>query len=342
MADRGKQLCAIERPFLRNDLKLCYRGAILGGRPLFALLLSPSLPELLNMNTPRFAALLTTGLWLLSLGAMARAQTPEDAPPEPRPKQVRVAVCQTLCVDDDRQGNFARLEDALRQAVADRAQIAVFPETCLLGWVNPNAHQLAHPIPGTADEQDVSRLSQLARHYGLMLCVGVSEKSGDNLYDAVVLIDRDGTLLLKHRKVNVLRELMTPPYTAGTDVQTISTRFGDIGLLICADSFHEPSLRKMHQLSPDLVLIPYGWAAPADSWPQHGDSLRHTVSTAARVIGAPIVGVDAVGEITHGPWTGQSYGGQSVVCDGAGKTLLVAADRRAQVVTVAVPLCEKE
>jgi len=37
--------------------------------------------------------------------------------------------------------------------------------------------------------------------------------------------------------------------------------------------------------------------------------------------------VDLVGEMTHGPWTGQTYGGSSFVADAAGRILLTLRDR---------------
>ena len=171
-------------------------------------------------------------------------------------RNLQVAMCQMLCIDGDREGNFLRLENALKSAMELRAQIACFPETCLLGWLNPEAHRLAHPIPGTQPDHDVSRLCTLAKRYGLMISVGLAERNGELLHDSVVLIDRDGTLLLKHRKINILTHLMTPPYTPGQDIQVAETRYGKIGLLICADTFVETHLQEMRRLRPDLVLCP--------------------------------------------------------------------------------------
>jgi predicted amidohydrolase len=62
------------------------------------------------------------------------------------------------------------------------------------------------------------------------------------------------------------------------------------------------------------------------------------VVKAALEIGAPVVGTDLVGEITHGPWTGFVYGGQSVAADAEGHVLAVAADRDRNVLIVEVPL----
>jgi len=246
--------------------------------------------------------------------------------------RVKVALCQILCVDGDREGNFRRIEEALSEAKTRGAAIACFPETSILGWVNPEAHTRAFPIPG----KDTERLARLARRYGMMVCIGLAEKSGDRLYDSVVLIGRDGKLLLKHRKINILANLMTPPYTPGEKVEAVETEFGRIGLLICADTFSSEILEKMRARRPDLVLVPYGWAAKPEEWPRHGDSLRDTVAKAARAIGAPVVGTDLVGEITHGPWKGRTYGGQSVVADAEGRILGRAKDRRPDVVVVEV------
>jgi len=253
------------------------------------------------------------------------------------PGKVRVAMCQILCVDGDREGNFERVEQALTKAKKRRARIACFPETAILGWVNPEAHRLAHPVPG----KDTRRLVRLARQYDLMLCVGIAEKQGDRLYDSVVLIDRRGRLLLKHRKMNILTELMTPPYTPGDSVQTVETELGRIGMLVCADTFVTAHLNAMRRKKPDLVLVPYGWAAEPKEWPKHGENLRKVVSKAARTIGAPVVGTDLVGEITHGPWKGRTYGGQSAAADLEGNLLARGKDREPDVLVVDIPLGRK-
>lgn len=53
---------------------------------------------------------------------------------------VKVAICQILVIDSDREGNFRRIEYALADAKAQGAPIAAFPESSILGWENPEAH----------------------------------------------------------------------------------------------------------------------------------------------------------------------------------------------------------
>jgi predicted amidohydrolase len=245
---------------------------------------------------------------------------------------IRIAMCQIVCLDGDRRGNLARIGSAVAAAARCRADIACLPESSLLGWVNPDAHTRAHPIPG----EDSQRLCAMAAQHQLCLCAGLDEKDGDQLYDAAVLIDR-GQILLKHRKIVLLSELMTPPYSAGADVQVAPTRFGRIGVLICADTHEQSILARMAALKPDLVLVPYGYAAEEEEWPEHGRQLERVVTHAAQVIGAPVVGTNLIGQIAHGPWTGRTYGGHSVAADRTGALLGCGADFDGEIRIVEIP-----
>lgn len=251
-------------------------------------------------------------------------------------KTVRLAICQILVIDSDREGNFRRIENSLKQAQAQHPDIAIFPESSILGWENPDAHTMAAPIPG----RDSGRIVALAQKYHVMIAIGLDEKDGDHLYDSAILVDKTGKLLWKHRKINVLPELMTPPYSQGRpeDIGVIDTEFGSIAVLICADTFTDAYLERLKALKPDLMLVPYGWAAPNDQWPQHSKVLEELIKARAAQVGCPMAGVDLVGEMTHGPWTGQTYGGSSFVADGAGKIRLTLRDRDTDMKTIEVAL----
>ena len=236
---------------------------------------------------------------------------------------MRIAMCQIFTLDGDRRGNFVRIENAVRQAKDAGADLACLPEMAILGWVNPDAHKRACPIPGP----DSYRLCKLAADCHIHLCVGLAEKDGGRLYDSAILMDSGGRILLKHRKMNLLTELMTPPYTPGEDLHAVETEFGKIGLLICADTHENHILQRMAALGPDLLLVPYGYAAEEDQWPGHGKVLENVVGNAARQTGTHVIGTNLVGQITHGPWKGRVYGGHSVAADKAGRIIAIASDR---------------
>ena len=232
-------------------------------------------------------------------------------------------MCQIFTLDGDRRGNFVRIENAVREAKVAGADLACLPEMAILGWVNPDAHKRACPIPGS----DSDRLCKLAEQYDIYICVGLAEKDGVHLYDSAILMDSEGRILLTHRKMNLLSELMTPPYTRGQDTNAVETEFGKIGLLICADTHDNHILERMAALKPDLLLVPYGYAEAEEQWPEHGKVLENVVKNAARQTGAYVIGTDLVGQITHGPWKGRVYGGHSVTADKAGRIIAIASDR---------------
>ena len=263
--------------------------------------------------------------FILLISAIAFLSTVGTAAPAAPSQSVRLAICQILVIDGDREGNFRRIEYALEQAASQHAQIAVFPESSILGWENPDAHRLAEPIPG----KDSDRIGALAQKYGLMIAIGLDEKDGTRLYDSAILVNKSGKLLWKHRKINVLPELMTPPYSQGRpeDIGVVETEFGRIAVLICADTFTDAFVDHLKALKPDLMLVPYGWAATNDRWPGHSKVLEDLVKRRATQVRCPMAGVDLVGEMTHGPWAGWTYGGSSFVADGEGRILFTAKDR---------------
>jgi len=245
-----------------------------------------------------------------------------------------IALAQILCIDGDRAGNFLRIENAIIEAKSKKAAIIVFPESAIFGWVNPEAHQRATTIPGTDSDQ----LCSLAKKYQIYICIGLDEKAKNQLFDSAILIDDEGKILLKHRKINVLPKLMTPSYSVGGEVNAVDTKFGKIGVLICADSFQQDLLEKMAIQKPTFMLIPFGWAAPENQWPQHGKNLEKVVKNVAQKLNCPVIGTDLVGQILHGPWAGQVYVGQSVACDKDGNVIKIGKDREPDILIVKISL----
>jgi len=252
----------------------------------------------------------------------------------PQNRTVKIAMAQIFCFDGDRAGNFVRIENAIIDAKKQGAEIVTFPESCILGWENPAAYQRAFPVPG----EDSKKLCDLARKYQIYMCIGLDEKDGDKLYDAALLIDNEGNILLKHRKINVLPELMTPPYSTGNKVSVVKTKFGNIGILICADAFQKNLLDSIKMKQADLMLIPFGWAAKEEDWPVHGGELTRLVQNVSREVNCPVVGTDLIGQITNGPWTGFVYGGQSIACNKPGIIIKTGKDRERDIIIITIDL----
>ena len=66
-------------------------------------------------------------------------------------------------------------------------------------------------------------------------------------------------------------------------------------------------LMELAEQNPDLLLVPYGWTAEEDKWPEHGEALEKVIINTAQKTGAAVVGTDLVGMISHGPWKGRAW-----------------------------------
>jgi predicted amidohydrolase len=238
-------------------------------------------------------------------------------------KGFKAAICQILIIDSDKEGNFLRIENAIAEAKSQNADIVCLPEASILGWLNPDAHNNAHPIPGP----DSDRLCELAKKYKVHLCIGIEEKDGSNLYNSAILIDDAGQILLKHRQINIPQDLMNPPYAQGDDIGAIATKFGKIGFLICSDTERNDILDSFKTLKPALILVPLGCAENEQNWPDYGKVIEKNVKNTANRTGAAIIGINSIGQIANGPWAGRVYGGQSIAVDKTGNIIAVAKDR---------------
>jgi predicted amidohydrolase len=236
-----------------------------------------------------------------------------------------IAMCQIVILDGDRSGNFIRIENAIVEAISKGAELICFPEAAMLGWLNSDAYTRACTIPGPDSDQ----LCGLAQKYAVYLCIGVEEFDSGRLFNSALLIDDRGQILLKHRQVNVPQKLMPHPYTQGTevDIATVNTKFGKIGLLICADTHREDILSRIAELMPNLLLVPYGYAEDEQKWPAHGEEFHKVVIETAKRTGTAVIGTNPVGRISKGPWAGRVYGGQSIAVDKLGSIIDTARDR---------------
>lgn len=60
---------------------------------------------------------------------------------------MRIAIGQIECIESNQEGNLARIENAVIEASSKNADLIVFPESIILGWINPEAFELAYAIP---------------------------------------------------------------------------------------------------------------------------------------------------------------------------------------------------
>jgi predicted amidohydrolase len=214
--------------------------------------------------------------------------------------------------------NLERAEAFVRDAGSKSCHLVVLPECLDLGWTDPSARQLAQPIPGPYTQ----RLAQSAMKAGVFVVAGLVERAGDYLYNAAVLIDPRGQILLVHRKINEL-DIAHDLYSIGDRLAVAHTELGTLGISICADNFPN-SLAIGHVLArmgAQILLSPSAWAMEADHTIQHpfGERWRRAYGELGRLYDLPVIGVSNVGWLTDGPWKGRKAVGRSLATNCRGE-----------------------
>jgi predicted amidohydrolase len=235
--------------------------------------------------------------------------------------KLRIGMAQMLVEGAHPGANLQRADAFIRDAGSKGCDIVVLPECMDLGWTDPSARRLAQPIPGPHTE----RLSRSAVESRIYVVAGLVERAGDRLYNAAVLIDPRGQILLVHRKINEL-DIANDLYAIGDRLAVAHTPLGTLGINICADNFPN-SLAIGHVLArmgAQILLSPSAWAVDADHDNRaepYGDRWRRAYCDLGRLYDLPVVGVSNVGWLTDGPWKGRKAIGCSLATDHRGEII---------------------
>jgi predicted amidohydrolase len=235
----------------------------------------------------------------------------------------KLALVQMRVVGGAAQVNLARAVAGIDEAAAAGAQVVLLPEAMTLGWTHPSAVTLAEAIP---DGESCQTLMAAASRHGVYVCAGLLERSGDQVFNAAVLIDPAGNIVLLHRKLNEL-EIAHGLYAQGDRLGVVDTPFGRFGVMICADAFAPGQMvsRTLALMGADVILSPSSWAvstAHDNIRDPYGSLWLEQYGAVARDFQIWIAGVSNVGPLTAGPWQGQQCIGCSLVVDPTGAAAL--------------------
>jgi predicted amidohydrolase len=232
-----------------------------------------------------------------------------------------IAMGQILVEQGRPEDNLKRAVDMIRKAAESGARIVVLPECLDLGWTCPGARELAEPVPGPRS----AKLCEAAHNAGIYVVSGITERDGDRLYNAAVLISPAGDILLKHRKINEL-DIAHDLYSTGDRLAVARTPLGTLAVTICADNFPDSLVfgHAVARMGAQVLLSPSAWAVEADydnTAEPYGDLWLEAYTTLARLYGLTIVGVSNVGKLTGGPWQGRKCIGCSLAVGPEGEVI---------------------
>jgi predicted amidohydrolase len=217
--------------------------------------------------------------------------------------------------------NLARAVAMIRRAAEKGCRLVVLPECLDCGWTHPDSPRLAKPIPGPSSEI----LEKAAAENNIYVVAGLTERAGDDIYNAAVLISPKEGILLKHRKINELT-IAHDIYSIGDRLGVAHTPLGTIGVNICADNFPDSLVlgHSLARMGAQVILSPSAWAVDADhdnNKTPYGGMWRESYSKLATLYDLSVIGVSNVGWMNAGVWKGRKCIGCSMAVGPGGKPL---------------------
>ena len=196
---------------------------------------------------------------------------------------INVAISQKPPVLLDLQASTTQAIATINEVAAKGAQLVVFPEAFLPGyptWIwrlrpggdialgNEIFKKLRHNSVDIANG-DLDSICEAAAKNNIVVVMGMNEVdsqfSGTTLFNTVVVIDADGTILNRHRKIMPTNpERMIWGFGDGSGLKVVDPAVGRIGCLICWENYMPLARYSLFAQDIDIYVAPT-WDS-GDTW----------------------------------------------------------------------------
>lgn len=254
-------------------------------------------------------------------------------------RTVTVAATQMTCTWDT-QANIERAEGLVRRAASQGANVVLVQELFETPYFcqdqDAQFFGLAKPF---ADNPVVAHFARLAAELGVVLPVSYFERAGKTHFNALAVVDADGTVLGNYRKSHIPDG---PGYTekfyfspGDTGFRVWKTRFGTIGCGICWDQWFPEAARAMALLGAEILLYPTAIGSePHDPSIDSAAHWQRVMQGHAAANLMPVVASNRIGTEDGRNGTSITFYGSSFIADQTGAKV-AEADRETEAVLTA-------
>jgi len=155
----------------------------------------------------------------------------------------------------DVESNLEAAFQGIDSLGAGKANIAVLPEMWSCGFDNQKLTVHAEKTGAIID-----RLSQAASRYNMIIAGSLPESSGNNIYNTMYVIDRNGDIAGTYRKIHLFSLTGEDKYfSAGNKAVVCETSIGPVELMICYDLRFPELCRSLALSQAILVIVSAQW-----------------------------------------------------------------------------------
>ncbi|GCE15345.1 carbon-nitrogen hydrolase family protein [Tengunoibacter tsumagoiensis] len=251
---------------------------------------------------------------------------------KPSVEPLKVGIGQIPIVMGNKHENIQTITNIIISAGQQHCDLIILPECSLTGWLSEAARRDAEPVPGPFSDT----LGHLARQYHMAIVVGLEEREGQNIYNTALLIDRQGNIVNKHRKINEL-DIALQLYTRGEALKVVDFEGRKVALDICADSWTPHLTESLYLMGAQIIFSPCAWACEPGQEAKNAAwiSQQYQARTAAKAL--YIVSANSIGAVTEGVWQGRILHGESQVFGPDGEKMLHGPVNEAGLLFVHLP-----
>jgi len=163
------------------------------------------------------------------------------------------------------ESNIHKLVQLVRAELAKPVDLIVFGEGATAVGSVKKYEEVSEPANGYT----ARILGDLAREKKTYIVAGIYEQDGDFIYNTAILLDRQGKLAGKYRKVMLPREEIERGLSPGDKMTVFQTDFGKLGIMVCYDVFFSEPTKSLAMQGAEVVAMPiWGgneWLAKARS-----------------------------------------------------------------------------
>lgn len=187
----------------------------------------------------------------------------------------KIAVVQEAPAFLDREKTIVLAIEMVEKAVKGGARLVVFPEAFISGypaWIwrlrpggdwslNEDLHARLLNSSVNLRAGDLDSLCQAAKAHKVTIICGLNERDDDlsqaTLYNTVVVIGDDGTILNRHRKLMPTNpERMVWGFGDGSGLNVVNTPVGKVGTLLCWENYMPLARYALYGQGVQLYVAP--------------------------------------------------------------------------------------
>ncbi len=240
-------------------------------------------------------------------------------------KITKAAAVQIAPKWGDLESNRRAILQWLREAAGMGANLIVFPECALSGYVfesEAEAREAAEPIPGPSS----TALIQACAELEVCAVLGMLESTSDAIYNTALLISPDG-LVGMYRKTHLPVLGVDRFARPGNALDVVQTPAGALGPLICYDLRFPEAPRVLALKGAEIIVHPTNWPRASADFPDF------VTKAAARASGVFLISADRVGEER-----GTVFLGRSQIIPPSGRPLAEADDHSETIIIAELDL----